>query len=73
MKLQLEIDEVNHDVLNNALADISKLMNQHFVASGNKISLTDEKDDSFDSYSGKMKHTWLIKLSVEWMKVTKGK
>lgn len=69
MRMVLEIDEVTHSGLNSALDDISKVLNRHFVASGNKILLQDEKDDSYDAYNGKTKHTWLIKISLEWIKI----
>lgn len=69
----MEISEVNHNCLNSALKDFSSLLNQHFAASGNKIFLQDEKDDSYDAHKGVTKHEWLIRASVEWVKVPKHK
>ena len=69
MKISVEIKEVNHNCLNSALADFSRVLNQHFSASPNKIMLQDAVDDSFDSHTGRQKHDWLIKVSLEWIKI----
>jgi len=36
--------------LNKALAEFTKLLNQHFVASGNQIVLHDDKNDKYDEF-----------------------
>lgn len=71
MKIILEIDQVSHESLNEALRDFSELMNQHFVASGNKVMLIDEKEapfGNFDAHNSKTKYTWIMNVSLEWEK-----